>query len=150
LGRSRGGWGSKLHIRVEGSGKPVVLELTAGQRHENPVFEPLMESPMGVVHHRRQRGRPRRRPRAVGADKGYTGRRIRGWLRRKGIRAIIARRANESRRGTRFDRAAYRTRNVVERCFNRLKQSRRVATRYEKLATHYLAMVTIAAILMWL
>jgi transposase len=150
LGRSRGGWGSKLHIRVEGSGTPVAIELTAGQRNENPVFERLMDHPMGVVRHPHRRGRPKRRPRAVGGDKGYTGRRIRGWLRGKGIRAIIPRRRDESRRGTRFDRATYRTRERVERCINRLKQCRRVATRYEKLAAHYLAMVTIAAILIWL
>ena len=95
-------------------------------------------------------GRPRLRPKRVAADKGYTGKPIRSYLRRRGIGAVIARRANESRRGTRFDREAYRERNRVERAFNRLKQYRRIATRYEKRAINYLAMLTIASIMLWL
>ncbi len=61
----------------------------------------------------------------------------------------IPRKTNERRTG-RFDRALYRTRNRVERLINRLKQSRRIATRYEKRAENYLAMLTIAAIMLWL
>jgi transposase len=71
-------------------------------------------------------------------------------LRRRGIGAVIPRRANESRQGTRFDREAYRERNRVERTLNRLKQYRRIATRYEKRAVNYLAMLTIAAIMLWI
>ncbi len=63
---------------------------------------------------------------------------------------MIPRRRTESRRGTRFDRAAYRERNRVERLFNRLKQHRAIATRYDKLEGHYHAMLTLAAILLWL
>lgn len=95
------------------------------------------------------RGRPRVRPRRVAGDKAYSSRKVRGYLRRRGIKAVIPRKANE-RRNPRFDRAAYRERNRVERLINRLKQFRRVATRYEKLAASYLAMVTLAAVLMWL
>lgn len=62
---------------------------------------------------------------------------------------MIARRSNESRQGTRFDRQAYRERNRIERTINRLKQFRRIATRYEKRAENYLAMLTIGAILFW-
>jgi len=65
------------------------------------------------------------------------------------MRPVIPTKSNE-RRQPHFDRALYRERNRVERCINRLKQYRRVATRYEKLAVNYLAMVTIAAILIWL
>ena len=82
-------------------------------------------------------------------DTGYSSRRNRRYLRRRGIRFTIPRRANERRRGP-FDRQIYRGRNRVERTINRLKQFRRVATRYEKLAVNYHAMVTIAAILLWL
>lgn len=81
---------------------------------------------------------------------GYTGQPIRSYLRQRGIGAVIARRDNESRQGTRFDRQAYRQRNRVERTFNQLKQLRRIATRYEKRADNYLAMLTITAILLWL
>lgn len=145
LGRSQGGWGTKVHVRAEGDGKPMVLLLTAGQRHEQTVFEALMET--GAVK-RRGRGRPRLRPKRVAGDKGYSSKRLRGYLRRRGIGAVIARQQRERR--TRFDKAAYRQRNVVERLIGRLKQFRRVATRYEKRAINYLAMLTIAAITLWL
>jgi transposase len=132
-------------VRAEGDGKPMVLLLTAGQRHEQIMFEALMEQ--GAVT-RPRRGRPRIRPRRVAGDKGYSSRKIRRYLRRRGIGAVIARQKLERR--TRFDRAAYRKRNVVERLVNRLKQFRRIATRYEKRAVNYLAMLTIAAIVLWL
>ncbi len=74
----------------------------------------------------------------------------RPYLRQCGIGAVIPRQKREPRRGVRFDRAAYRERTRVERTINRLKQFRRIATRYEKRAANYLAMVTIAAVLLWL
>jgi transposase len=95
------------------------------------------------------RGRPRVRPERVVGDKGYSSRTVRRYLRRRGIRPVIARRKDEPQQ-RHFDRERYRARNRVERLINRLKQYRRVATRYEKLAATYLAMVTIAAILIWL
>ncbi len=119
--------------------------MTPGQRHEQAVFERLMER--GAV--KRRRGRPRVRPQRVAADKGYSSGKVRRYLRRRGIGAVIPRKRNE-RRSPRFDRAAYRERNAVERTINRLKQWRRIATRYEKRATNYRAMLTIAAILLWL
>jgi transposase len=145
LGRSLGGWGTKIHVRAEGQGKPMVLMITAGQRHEQTMFEPLMEQ--GAVT-RMGRGRPRLRPNRVAGDKGYSGRRIRRYLRRRGIGVVIARQSRERR--VRFDKEAYRQRTVVERLVNRLKQFRRIATRYEKRAVNYLAMLTIAAIMLWL
>lgn len=121
--------------------------LTAGQRQEATQVPALLER--GAVA-RPGRGRPRVRPdRAVG-DKGYTGKPIRTYLRRRGIGAVIPRRKNEARRGTHFDREAYRERNRVERLINRLKQHRAIATRYEKLEVTYHALLTIACILLWL
>jgi transposase len=146
LGRSRGGFSTKLHLRAEGGGKPVALVVTAGQRHEQTAFRPLLER--GAVK-RRGRGRPRVRPDRVVADKGYAGRPVRAYCRRRGIRTVIPRKADEQPQ-RHFDRAAYRDRNRVERLVNRLKQCRRVATRYEKRAANFLAMVTLAAILLWL
>lgn len=89
------------------------------------------------------------RPHRVVGDKGYSSGAIRRYLRRRGIRLPIPRKDNEKHRGQ-FDKAIYRTRNVVERCFNRLKQFRRIATRYEKNAENYLAMLTLASIQLWI
>lgn len=95
------------------------------------------------------RGQPRRRPKRQVVDKAYSSGAIRRHLARQGIRATIPRRRDEMRPGP-FDREAYRHRNRVERCINRLKQYRRIATRYEKRAANYLAMLTLVAIVLWL
>ncbi len=146
LGRSRGGFSTKIHIRCEGKGKPITFILSPGQRNESIFLEQLMEQ--GSVK-RSGRGRPRLRPLRLVGDKGYTGRRIRNYLRRRGIRLTIPRLSNEPRRGP-FNREIYRQRNVVERAINRIKQFRRIATRYEKLAANYTAMIMIASIILWL
>jgi transposase len=82
-------------------------------------------------------------------DKGYSSAKFRGFLRRRGIRYTIARRINEHRGGS-FDKGLYRQRNRIERLMNRLKQFRRIVTRYEKRAANYEAMLTLASILLWL
>jgi transposase len=120
--------------------------ITPGQQHEATVFEQLMAQ--GAVK-RAGSGRSRCRPHRVVADKGYSSRKIRRYLRRRGIRLTIPRKQNERRSGP-FDRALYRQRNLVERLINRLKQFRRIATRYEKRAANYSAMLTLAAIFLWL
>ena len=109
-------------------------------------FWPLMES--GEVK-RAGRGRPKLRPKRICADKGCAKEVLRRYLRRLGIRITIARRSNEHRGGP-LDREIYRTRNLIERLINRLKHFRRVATRYEKQAENYRAMLTLAAIKIWL
>ncbi|MFD7993927.1 transposase, partial [Streptomyces mexicanus] len=107
----------------------------------------------------RRTGRPRVTPKAVLADKAYSSRAIRRHLRRRGIRTVIpqpvdqaANRKRLGRRGGRppaFDREAYKQRNTVERCINKLKQWRGLATRYDKTATIYLAGLHLAAIFIW-
>lgn len=104
-------------------------------------------------------GRPRITPHTVLADKAYSSRAIREHLRRRGIRAVIpqpadqaAHRKRRGRAGGRpptFDRDTYKQRNTVERCINRLKQWRGLATRYDKNSTVYLAALHIAAIFIW-
>jgi transposase len=124
----------------------MVFVLTSGERHEQPVLPTLMEQ--GAVK-RAGRGRSRIRPERVAGDKGYSSPTIRRYLKERKIGAVIPTKANEIP-DQRFDREAYRERNVVERLINRLKQHRRIATRYEKRAANYLAMLTLAAILLWL
>ena len=146
LGRSQGGFSTKLHLRAEGGGKPIIAVLTGGERHEQTALEDLLE---GGAIRRSGRGRPRLRPHRVAGDKGYSSPTARRRLRRRRISPVIPTRRNERSQPT-FDRDAYRERNKVERLINRLKQFRRVATRYEKRATNYLAMVTLAMIMLWL
>lgn len=104
-------------------------------------------------------GRPRVRPDHILGDKGYSSKAIRSWLRHRGIPHTIPERAdqkaNRARRGSRggrppvFDREVYKHRNVVERCFSRLKQWRGIATRYDKAAESYEAAVALASLVMW-
>lgn len=124
----------------------MTFVLTAGERHELSVAEQVMEQ--GAVK-RAGSGRPRIRPCRLAGDKGYSSRAFRHYLRRRGIRYTIPRRSNQARGGS-FDKAIYKQRNRVERLINRLKQFRRIATRYEKRAASYAAMLTIASILLWL
>jgi len=146
LGKSQGGFSTKLHLRAEGKGKPMTFVLTAGERHESTKLEALMEQ--GAVK-RVGRGRPKLRPKRLLGDKAYSSRKIRRYLKRRGIGYTIPRRIDETRTGP-FNRALYKERNYAERLINRLKQFRRVATRYEKRAANFLAMVTLASIMLWL
>jgi transposase len=137
---------------VEGGGRPLVVPATAGQRHEVTQLGALLDG--GTVKRtgpdgRAGRGRPRRRPAKLAGDKGYSYPSARRLLRRRGISAVIPTRSDQ-RPQPRFDRAAYRQRNRVERCVGRLKQFRRLATRSDKRAANYLAWVTLAATPTWL
>jgi transposase len=137
---------TKLHIRAEGGGKLMTFILSPGHWHEQRVVRELLER--GGVKRQRQ-GRPKMRPRRLVGDKGYSSSSLRRYLRQKGIRYTIPRRTNEHRGGS-FDKAIYRLRNRVERLINRLKQYRRIATRYDKRAANYATWITIAAILLWM
>ena len=123
---------------------PLAVEVTAGQRHESTQCERVLDR----VRIPSPRGRPRCRPVALAGDKGYSYPRIRRWLRRHGVKAVIPRRKDQ-RPGdgrVRFDRDTYKRRAVVEQCVGWLKESRAVATRFDKLAVHYLATVKLAMI----
>ena len=109
--------------------------MTAGQSHESKSFEALLDT---------FRIRRRRRPHAVAGDRGYSYPRIRKWLSRRGIEAVIPSRSNQPK--VCINKRKYKRRNVVERCIGWLKWCRRLATRYEKLAESYLGMVTLAMI----
>jgi transposase len=125
---------------------------TPGQRHEVTQLERLLDG--GAVKRtgpdgRPGRGHPRRRPVKLVGDKGYAFPSARRLLRRRGIGAVIPSKSDQPSQ-PRFDRVAYRGRNQVERSVNRLKQFRRVATRYDKRACNYLAWVTLATAIIWL
>ena len=131
--------------------------LTGGNVNDCTRFEQVLA---GIRMPRPGPGRPWTRPARVLADKGYSSRAIRAYLRRRGIAATIPERAdqqaNRQRRGSAggrppvFDPITYRRRNVVERCFNRFKQYRAIATRYDKTALSYQGMLDLATLLMWL
>jgi transposase len=133
-------------VRCEQDGKPMTFALTPGQRHDTIGFVPLMEQ--GEVN-RAGPGRPKQKPDRVVGDRGYSSKENRAYLRRRGIRYTIPWRSDHQRRGP-FNKAYYKMRNRVERLINRLKQFRRLATRYEKLAENYLAMLHIGSIFLWL
>lgn len=145
LGRSVGGFSTKVHLKAEGYGKPMHFVLTPGERHDTVAFGVLVKG--GKVK-RQGRGRPKHRCRYLAGDKAYSSSE-RQHLRKLGTAPIIPPRSNQKRRA-RFNWGLYRERNTVERLINRLKQYRRIATRYEKYAVNYLAMLMIGAIRLWL
>jgi len=138
--------------------------LSEGQRGDSCFLEAVVDKVRVAQPSKRVgkagRGRPVQRRGRTRADKGYDGPVCRKSLRRRGLSHLIpekadvtARRKAKGSKGgrpCRFDKADYAKRNVVERCILRFKQFRRVATRYEKRAAVFEAMVTLAAIMIWI
>jgi len=119
--------------------------VTAGQQHESTCVESLLEA----IAVPQPLGRPRCRPAALAGDKAYSMKKIRTWLRMRSIRPIIPHKENERARAdgrVSFDKKGYRGRCVIEQCVGWLKESRRVGTRYDKLALTFHAMVSLAMI----
>ena len=134
LGRSRGGFGTKLSLVCDEQGTPLGVALGPGQEHDIRRLVEVLRAALPL-------GRPER----LAADKAYSVAWVREWLRERGVEPVIpSRKDQKPDRG--FDREEYRKRNVVERLVSWLKESRRVATRFEKLAVHYLGMVKLALI----
>ncbi len=131
---------------TDGKGTPLAVHVTPGQTHEANGFEPAVNA----VRIKQPIGRPRTRPWRLAGDRAYDIPRIRHWLRAHGIAAVIPEKTKpHGRRPGRppeLEQEAYRRRNVVERCIGWLKHARRIATRYEKTAVNFLAMLKLAMI----
>lgn len=154
---------TKIHVASEGQGRPLAIVLTPGQRHDSTQLETVLERirvPRRSADGQPGPGRPRKRPSRLLGDKGYSYPQCRRVLRRRGIPHLVPERKDQreqrqkkGRRGgrpCRFVREEYRERNWIERLMHRLKQWRRVATRYEKRAENYQAFILIASIMLWL
>ncbi|NCY26382.1 MAG: IS5 family transposase, partial [Alphaproteobacteria bacterium] len=134
LGRSRGGLSTKIHLAVRGLGAPVRFALTGGQRGDCPQAYGLIEGLPAEV---------------VMADAAYDADPLRQAIAAKGAVAVIPNNPSRARKYP-LDKHLYAQRHLIECCFSKLKQFRRVATRFEKTARNYLAVVTLAATILWL
>ncbi|MEZ0496747.1 IS5 family transposase [Sphingomonas sp. IW22] len=135
LGRSRGGLTTKIHVVVDAQGLPIRLGLTAGQAHDGQIADALLNhlDPRTIVL----------------ADKAYDADRIRELIQDQGPTPNIPPKSNR-RWEPCFSKRLYRERNLIERFFSKLKHFSRVATRYDKLAGNFLAMVQLTSMRLWL
>jgi transposase len=136
LGRSRGGFTTKIHARCDGKGRPLGFTLTPGQAHDIKGFATLLRMIGDKVD-------------ALLADKGYDADAVREALKEIDVEAVIPSKSNR-KQPLAFDREAYRQRNVIERMFNKLKNWRRIATRYDKSAGSFLAFIMLASAKLWM
>jgi len=134
MGKSRGGLSTKIHAAVDALGNPVRLLLTAGQASEHTQAEALIEGFDADF---------------VLADKGYDSDAFVETIKASGAIPVIPPRSNRIAPRD-YDKDIYKERNLVERLFQKLKQYRRVATRYERLALNYMTMLNLACTLIWL
>lgn len=140
LGRSRGGWGTKISLACTRHGLVLALWVSAGQRHESQAATPLLQR----ARRPRRPGTPRW-PKAVAGDKGYSYAGIRRWLRRRHIAPVIPTRKDQPRDEA-FDKDSYRLRNIIERVVGWFKWCRALATRFDKLVVNYVALWIVANI----
>ena len=125
---------TKIHLLADALGRPLRFLLSGGQVHESRAAAAMLD---GVNAD------------AVLADKAYDSNAIRATVKAAGMKAVIP--SNRARKKIiRHDKALYRERNRIERCFNKLKHFRRLATRYDRRACHYLAFVCLAGTMLWM
>lgn len=121
---------------------PLTSLIRGGQASDNPLVLPTVDQ----IAIRTPAGRTRKRSKKVAGDKGCSSKSNRNGLRQRGMTPVIAYKSNEKGASRHFDKETYKKRNTIERLFCHLKECRRVATRYEKLAVRYHAIVKIACI----
>jgi transposase len=134
VGRSRGGRNTKIHALADAKGRLIAILLTGGEAHDCPVAERLIR-------------RVKSAKRMLG-DKAYDSAELREELDERGTRPVIPNRSNR-KQPFRFSKRLYKLRWRIEAAFNRLKDFRRIATRYDRLARNYLASVCLIAALVW-
>jgi transposase len=134
IGRSRGGQTTKIHALTDDLGRPVAFLITPGNTHDLVAAHGLL----AMV----------RAPRRLLADRAYDAMSLREALARRRIKAVIP--PNPTRKHPhRYDAKAYKARNLIERMFCRLKDFRRIATRYDRLARNFLASICLVAAIVW-
>jgi transposase len=131
VGRSRGGRTSKIHCLADDCGRPVAFALTPGNVADISTAVPLLAAVAS--------------PNCLIADKAYDADSLRNWLKIRRIKAVIPSTATRTVPYA-LERAVYRRRNLIERLFCRLKNWRRLATRYDRLARNYLAALALVAV----
>ncbi len=145
LGRSRGGFATKIHLLCDGHGHPLHFHLTAGQANESTVFDTLLQQT--DVEVRDGNGEPIAWPVALGGDMAYRANWIDEYLIELGIHPVIPSRETDDRtKRPEFDKETYRKRNIVERLIGWLKEARRIFARFEKTAKNFGGMVKMAFI----
>jgi len=135
IGISRGGRSTKIHAIVDSKGRPLNFAVTGGQVHDSQVVGDVLDIP--------------RSPLAVTADKAYDSEKVRQQIKDEGALPIIPSRCNAIRKAY-CPKRFYRRRHKIENYFCRIKDWRRIATRYDKLARNYLAAATLVGALYWI
>ena len=136
LGRSRGGFSTKIHLKTDLDGQPLDFHLTGGEAGDSTEFEISLD--LG----------PDIRPRIAVTDKGYDSRSNRAAARQRGITPVIPRRENSKERGRFFPKRLYRLRARIEQTIGKLKRFKRIALRCDKTAISYSAFISFACALM--
>ncbi len=134
IGRSRGGRNTKIHAIADAKGRLLSILLTGGQTHDCPPAQRLIR-------------RTKRAKKLLG-DKAYDSEELRLWLNERGTKAVVPNRSNRKQPFS-FDKKSYKQRHRIENAFCRLKDFRRIATRYDRLARNFLASVCLVAAIVW-
>ena len=134
IGRTKGGRNTKLHAVCDAKGRPLVLLLTPGNVHDCKVAQRCIEAMPPAAE--------------LVADKGYDSKALRDWLAERGTTAVIPPRKNRKVQ-YHYDKTVYRQRNIIERMFCRLKDWRRIATRFDRNIKNFITAIALAAAIIW-
>lgn len=134
MGRSRGGLTTKIHLLCDALGRPLRFVLTGGEKADCQSAADLLEG---------------QKAGAVIADRGYDTNAIRALILAAKMKVVIPTKSNR-KEPIAHDRELYKQRNLIERCFGKLKQHRRIATRFDRNDSHFCAFLFLASSLLWL